>query len=314
MRHIFYSRFGGPEVLQQAQTDLPQPGPGQLRIRVAGIGLNPIDFKTRQGLGFVSQSLGQRFHFVPGYDVSGVVDALGPDADHCKLGDAVIGMVNFPLGGGAYSEYVVAPASEWVLAPQSIALAHGAALPLAGLTAWQALFEVGRLQAGERLLVLAGAGGVGHIATQLGQWCGAHVSATASEANGDFLRRHGVSVAMDYHLASWAENQPPWDLILDLMGGAVGLQALELLADGGRMVTVPTNTAPQLLQTGETRGKTVLAMTVSPNAAHLRQLVSLVDRGHLRLHISAAFSLDEVATAHEQLESGRTRGKLILVP
>lgn len=314
MRRIFYSRFGGPEVLQFEQMDVPMPAPGQVRIRVAGIGLNPIDFKTRRGLGFVSQSLGQRFHFVPGYDVSGVIDAVGEGVNERAVGSPVFGMVNFPLGAGAYADYVVVNLNECVPAPQAIPLAHAAALPLAGLTAWQALFDVGQLKAGERVLVLAGAGGVGHLATQLARWKGAVVGATASSANQAFLRRHGVKQALDYQQPDWATSAAPWQLILDLVGGEVGLQAMAGLADTGRMVTVPTNTAAQLVEQGQALGKTVLPMKVSVHPDQLRQIGSLIDHQHLHLHISGAFSLDEAATAQEQLETGRTKGKLILVP
>ena len=314
MRRIFYSRFGGPEVLQLEHTAIPQPGPGQIRVRVAGIGVNPIDFKTRNGLGFVSQALGQRFHFVPGYDVSGVVDALGDGVAQWASGDAVYGMVNFPLPAGACAEFVVADAESCAHAPQSIPLAHAGGLPLAGLTAWQALFDVGGLKAGERVLVLAGAGGVGHLAVQLAAWKGARVSATASPANHEFLRRCSVTQALDYRDPAAIAQHGPWDLILDLMGGAVGEQALDWLAANGRMVTVPTNTAAQLLEKGNALGRKVMAIKVRPDTAQLCVLATLVDKGLLRLHVSAALALEEAASAHEKMERGHVKGKLILVP
>lgn len=314
MRRIFYTRFGGPDVLQLEHVPIPQPGPGQVRVRVAGIGINPIDFKTRSGLGFVSQMLGQRFHFVPGYDASGVVDALGDGVSGWALNDAVFGMVNLPLASGAYAEYVIAPAAQWARAPASIPLAHAGGLPLAGLTAWQALFDVGGLQAGERVLVLAGAGGVGHLAVQLAGWKGAQVSATASAANHEFLRRHGVTHALDYRDPATIAQHGPWDLILDLMGSAVGEQALDWLAEKGRMVTVPTNTAAQLLEKGSAQGRRVLATKVMPNTPQLEQLAMLVDQGRLRLHVSGAFALEEAASAHEKIEQGHVKGKLILLP
>lgn len=314
MRQIFYSRFGGPDVLQLEHVAIPQPGPGQVRVRVAGCGVNPIDFKTRSGLGFVSQLLGQHFHFVPGYDASGVVDALGEGVTALAPGEAVFGMVNFPLSTGGYAEYVIAPVEQWVRAPAAMPLAHAGGLPLAGLTAWQALFDVGALQAGERVLVLAGAGGVGHLAVQLAAWKGAQVSATASAANHDFLRRHGVVNPLDYRDPAAIAQSGPWDLILDLMGGTVGEQALDWLAAKGRMVTVPTNTAAQLLEKGNAVGRTVVAIKVMPDPAQLKALATLVDQDALRLHVSAALALEEAASAHEKIEQGHVRGKLILVP
>jgi len=314
MRSIVYSRFGGPEVLTLAQGDEPLPGPDQVRIRVAGCGVNPIDYKTRQGLGFVSQVLGTQFQFVPGYDVSGNVDAVGSAVTGLSVGEAVFGLVNFPLPAGAYADTVIAPAQELVPAPTVMPLAHAAGLPIAGLTAWQALFDIGQLQAGERVLVLAGAGGVGHLATQLAAWKGAQVSATASAGNHSFLRRHGVGHPLDYHNPAEVATQGPWDLILDLVGGNSGIAALDWLAPGGRLVTVPTNTAAQVLEAGQKAGQTVLPLKVAPLTEHLRRIAALVDQGELHLHVSAAFSLEEAATAHEQMEQGHTRGKLILVP
>ena len=170
--------------------------------------MNPIDFKTRSGLGFVSQTLGQRFHFVPGY-VSGVVDALSDGVSQWAPGDAVYGMVNFPLLPVPARNMWWRMREPGARAPQSI-LAHAGGLPPCGLTAWQALFDVGGLQSGERVLVLAGAGGVGHLSVQLAAWKGAtSVSATASPANHDFLRRHGAALALDYRDPCAVDHMAP---------------------------------------------------------------------------------------------------------
>ncbi len=313
MRCVRYTRFGGPEVLELHEAPLPQPAVGQVRLKVAGCGLNPIDYKTRSGLGWAAQALGSEFSFVPGYDLAGVVDAVGEGVTGVQPGAALFGLVNAPLPGGGYAEYCVAPAQDLVAAPANVPLAQVAGLPLAGLTAWQALFDAGQLQPGERVLVLAGAGGVGHLATQLARWKGARVSATASAANQDFLRQHGVEQPLDYAQPGW-EQAGPWDLILDLMGGPVGLQALDGLAPGGRLVTVPTNTAAQITQRGAELGKSVLGVLVRPQREALQQLVALVQSGQLHLHVSATFPLEQAVAAHRQLESGRTRGKLVLVP
>ena len=215
----------------------------------------------------MSQTLGQRFHFVPGYDVSGVVDALSDGVSQWAPGDAVYGMVNFPLPAGACAEYVVADAGTWARAPQSIPPGPRRWLAAFAGLAWQALFDVGGLQSGERVLVLAGAGGVGHLSVQLAAWKGASVSATASPANHDFLRRHGAALALDYRDPVAVGQHGPWDLILDLMGGAVGEQALGWLAPNGRMVTVPTNTAAQLLEKASGMARKVLAISAARHRA-----------------------------------------------
>lgn len=314
MRCICYRQFGGADVLQLGEVPLPPPGPGDIRVRVAGCGVNPIDVKTRAGLGFVSQMLGAGFSFVPGYDASGVVDAIGEGVTAHVLGAPVFGMVNFPLPAGCYAEYVVAPAIQWAAAPTAMPLAHAGGLPLAGLTAWQALFEVGGLQANERVLVLAGAGGVGHLAVQLAAWKGAQVSATASPGNHAFLRDLGASQSLDYRTTAAIAGAGPWDLIVDLMGGSVGEQALAWLSPKGRMVTVPTNTAAALVQAGAAVGKTVHPIKVTPNPAQLEQLAALVNQGLLILQVSDVIRLEDAASAHVEIERGHVKGKLILVP
>ena len=198
MRRIFYSRFGGPEFCSLEHTAIPQLAPdrsgsgGRLRCE-------SHRFQNPQWTGFCVPNPRPAFSFVPGYDVSGVVDALSDGVSQWAPGDAVYGMVNFPLPAGACAEYVVADAGTWARAPQSIPGPRRWFAACGPLTAWQALFDVGGLQSGERVLVLAGAGGVGHLSVQLAAWKGASVSATASPANHDFLRRHGAALALDYH-------------------------------------------------------------------------------------------------------------------
>lgn len=312
MRCIRMTRFGGPEVLELHEAPLPLPGPGQVRLKVAGAGVNPVDYKTRSGLGWAAQALGSAFSFVPGYDVSGTVEALGEGVSGRVPGDALCGLVNLPLPAGAYAEYLVADAQALVPAPRTVALADAAGLPLAGLTAWQALFEAGQLQPGERVLVLAGAGGVGHLAVQLAHGAGARVSTTASAANHVFLRERGAEQVLDYRVPGW-EQAGPWELILDLMGGSVGEQALAGLAPGGRQISVPTNTALALQQQGAAQGKTVRGLLVRPDRDILQRLVDQVDSGALRLHVQTV-PLAQAADAHRRLEAGHVRGKQVLVP
>ena len=312
MRRVFYNRFGGPEVLELEQFEPAQPGVGEVRLKVAGCGLNPIDYKTRLGLGFVSQQLRESFHFVPGYDVSGIVESLGEGVDRFWLGKPVFGMVNFPLGAGCYAESLVAPIAELQVTPTELPLADAAALPLASLTAWQALFDVGKLQRDERVLVLAGAGGVGHIATQLAHWKGAYVGATSSLKNHLFLRQCQVNLPIDYQEAANSGKNKSWDLIIDLMGGGIGEAALSLISENGRMVTVPTNTAEYLTAKGTQKGKTVLPMKVAPCGDQLKQIVELINSHKLNVTVSNRYSLDRVKEAQQALEAGHVRGKLIL--
>ncbi|WP_290584034.1 NADP-dependent oxidoreductase [Ketobacter sp.] len=309
MQALYYSRFGAADTLTLGALPMPEPAPGEVLVRVAAAGLNPIDVKTRAGKGFVAAQLGTAFRFVPGYDLAGEVASQHPD---WPAGTAVVGMVNFPLRGGACAEYCAVEAGVLVAAPRRIPLADAAGLPLAGLTAWQGLFQHGALTSGQRLLVLAGAGGVGHLAVQLGRWAGAEVAATASKGNLALLGELGAHHCLDYGQPDVLEAAGPWDLILDLMGGDVGLQALDCLAPEGLLLTVPTLTAATLEAAGAARQRRVRGYTVQPDAAQLEQLVALVDRGDVTLHISQRFPLAQGAEAHRLVEGGHVQGKVIL--
>lgn len=309
MEAIFYTEFGDADCLQYGSLLKPRPGPGQALVEVEACGLNPIDVKTRAGLGFVAAGLQPGFCFVPGYDLSGVVSESQGDL---LPGTPVVGMVNFPARTGACAQFCVAPVAELVVAPQSIPLADAAALPLAGLTAWQGLFVHGGLQSGQRLLVLAGAGGVGHLAIQLGKWAGAEVAATGSAGNQAFLQSLGVDLALDYESSESMDHAGKWDLILDLVGGKAGREALNLLAPEGLMLTVPTATAAQLIECGDDLGYRVQGYTVRPDSNHLQQLVGLIDSGVLKLHVEARFPISQTAAAHRLQETGHVRGKIIL--
>ena len=314
MKALVYSRFGAADCLRLEQLPAPVPTAGQALVEVVGAGLNPIDVKTRAGKGFVAQQLGEAFQFVPGYDLAGtLVEAAG----EWSAGTPVIGMVNLPLGAGACAQLCAAELDELVLAPTNMTLADAAGLPLAGLTAWQGLFQHGNLDADgrnsqRRVLILAGAGGVGHLAVQLGAWAGAEVAATVSPPNHDFLCGLGATQCFDYRDPQSLAAAAPWDLILDLMGGEVGKQALPWLAAGGVMLTVPTITAAELIAAGEAQGKRVLGYTVQTNREQLQQLVALVEAGHLHLHVGQRFTLQRAVAAHQQLETGHSKGKVIL--
>ena len=167
MRHVVYDHFGDTDVLRIESSTIPEPGADEVLLRVAGAGLNPIDWKTRKGLGFAARQIEDHLPWTPGYDVSGEVIAVGPDVTTLAPGDRVMGMVGFPAGGGGYSQYTVARADELAIVPEELDLVTAGALPLAALTAWQALFEVAELEAGQKVLIHAGAGGVGHLRCSL---------------------------------------------------------------------------------------------------------------------------------------------------
>ncbi|MGW4327056.1 NADP-dependent oxidoreductase [Nocardia sp. NPDC004573] len=286
--------FGGPEVLQVVEVDRPRPGPGEVLVRVAATSVNAADWKVRAGL------LGQLGDppLTLGLDVSGVVAELGPGADRFAVGDPVYGMVF----GGANAEYVVAPAQTLAPKPRNVDLVHAAALPTAALTAWQALAALG---AGQRVLVHAAAGGVGHLAVQIARHRGAYVIGTARAVNHEYLRELGADEVIDYTATDFAAAVRDVDIVLDLVGGAYGSRSLAVLRPDGRLI--------------DTQGSDAEAdpryerFYVEPSGASLREITTMVERGRLRVTIDRILPLPEAAKAHELSEAGRVRGKIVLV-
>lgn len=311
MNQLQITAFGSPSVLQLAAVPDTVPAKGQVRVRVHFAGVNPIDAKTRAGLGWAAAQNKDRLPWTPGYDVAGVVEALGPGVEQLNVGDRVCGMVGFPLTGGAYGESVVVAASELVRLAK-VDLDVAAALPLAGLTAWQGLFEHGELRKGQRVLILAAAGGVGHLAVQWACAWGAEVVALAGPDNHGFVSSLGAKWVVDYHEANWPALVGKVDLVLDLVGGENGRKALDCVAAGGRLITVPTITAEQIKTAGAERGLEVRGMLVHPDQKQLAQMVTLLEMGEARIQIAGVFDLAEGALAHQAIESGHTRGKLLL--
>lgn len=312
MRHVVYDRFGERDVLQVVESPVPEPAEGQVLVRVHGAGLNPIDWKTRKGLGFAARQIENTLPWTPGYDVAGEVTAVGGGVTTLAPGDRVMGMVGFPAAGGGYAEYALAAADELAIVPEELDLVAAGGVPLAALTAWQGLFEMGKLESGQKILIHAGAGGVGHFAVQFALERGAHVIATASARNRDFLAELGVHEVIDYHTTDFADECYGLDMVLDLMGGDVGKRSLHTLGEGGVLVTIPTVTADEIISAAEEMGLRAHGMTVRPDVFHLEEIAELIEDGDVRVHIDGRFALGQVRDAHEALEGGHVRGKLVL--
>ncbi|MEH6471394.1 MAG: NADP-dependent oxidoreductase [Halopseudomonas sp.] len=310
MRAIQIHQFGGTEELRLEQVESPALGAAEVLIDVAAAGVNPIDWKTRQG-GGAAPFQGEP-PLILGWECAGTVRECGEDVTDFAVGDRVCGLLNFPDPGRCYAEQVVAKVAQLSKVPQTLDLVELGGLPLAGLTAWQALFDSAELQAGQRVLVLAAAGGVGHLAVQLAKWKGAEVIGTASQANAEFLRSLGCDQVVDYHNQNVAESVSDVDVILDGMGGDAGVEVLACLKPGGISVTLPSVTAAQVIEAAEARGCRAASIRVVPNGEQLAQLVAVAEQGKLRLQVDKLFSFDEVAEAHRYSETGRARGKIIL--
>ncbi|MFC9471405.1 NADP-dependent oxidoreductase [Nocardia sp. NPDC056952] len=285
--------FGGPDVFERAEVPRPTPGPGEVLVRVVATSVNAADWKVRSG---VIRRLGEP-PLVLGLDVSGIVAAVGDKATRFAPGDAVYGMVF----GGANAEYVVAQQNRLARVPVSIDPVHAAALPVAGVTAWQALSSV---RPGERVLVHAAAGGVGHLAVQIAARRGASIAATARTGNHAYLRELGVTEPIDYRTTDFTAAVREVDLVVDLIGGDYTDRSLTVLSETGQVVAAEgPATHPD---------SRVRRLYVDPTTAVLDELAATVDRGELTVDIAQILPITELAAAHRHSESGRVRGKIVL--
>jgi len=312
MHAIVVETPGGPEVLTWTEVPTPEPAAGEVLVRVEAAGVNPIDWKTRSGLG-PATSFGDRPYIV-GWDVAGTVAARGPDTEGLAVGDPVLGMARFPSPDGAYAEYVSVPAAQLRRRPADLPVVEAGALPLAGMTAWQSLVSVGDLQAGQRVLVHAAAGGVGHLAVQIAKALGAHVIGTASGPKLDLLRELGCDEVVDYRTEAFEKVLEPVDLVYDLVGGETALRSFELVAPGGRYICLPTVAVDAAVRAAEERGVRASGAYVRSDGPGLDELLALHADARLRILVDRTFPLVEAAEAHRFGERGGTTGKIVLIP
>ncbi len=304
---------GGPEVLEFQDVERPEPLPTEVLVRVAAAGINPVDWKTRQGSGF-RDAIGDP-PMILGWDVAGVVEAVDPDVTRFAPGDRVFGMPWFPRLARAYAEFVTAPARQLARTPEALTDEQAGGLPLAGLTAWQALVDVAGVGEGTRVLIHAAAGGVGHLAVQIAKARGAHVIGTAREVKHDFLRDLGVDQPIDYTARPFEEVVSDVDVVLDLVAGEeYGLRSLQTLRSGGLWLCIPADVPDAVEAAARDQSKRALSFLVEPDYAGLESLAVLADEGSLRVVIDEAFPLTRAAEAHRRLEDGRAKGKIVLTP
>ncbi|MCG7286997.1 NADP-dependent oxidoreductase [Cellulomonas sp. ACRRI] len=309
MKAVRFHQTGGADVLRYEDVALPEPGAGEVRVRVAGSAYNPADGGMRGGFLPIPITLPH----TPGYDVSGTVDAVGEGVTSPAAGDAVVGFLPMAADGSA-AEYVVAPAEALVPAPTRLPLADAAGLPSVALTAWQALFEAGGLAAGQRVLINGAGGPVGGYAVQLAHRAGAHVVATASPRSAEAVRAAGADEVVDRTTTSLLDAvTEPVDVLVNL--APITADDFAALAgrvrDGGVVVSttprVPTPDDPA-------RGVRAVTVYLHPDADVLRQLVALVDAGDLRVDIARRVPLADLPTLHAEADAGRVHGKVVVVP
>ncbi|WP_309231821.1 NADP-dependent oxidoreductase [Nocardia sp. SYP-A9097] len=308
MRAISQNVLGGPEVLTEVQRPVPQPGPSEILVRVHAAALNPTDWghRRRPGL-FLPEP-----PFVLGWDVSGEVVAVGVGVTLFQPGDEVFGMLPYPHGHGAAAEYVTGPTRAFARKPGNLNHIQAAAIPLAALTAWQSLVDAADVQPGQRVLIHAAAGGVGHFAVQIAKSLGAYVIGTASSVNHDFLRSLGADEVIDYHTTDVHETVRDVDVIIDPIDADHAIESMNSLRPNGILVSLRALGAEILVSAAAERGVRAVLILVEADHAGMTALAELAESGALRPTIAGVFPLADAAKAHALGETGRTAGKLVL--
>ncbi len=309
MKAVRIHNYGGPEVLHYEDAPRPEPQAGEVLIRVHAAGVNPIDWKVREG--HMKDFWPHKLPLILGWDVSGTVEKVGPGpaaAGRFKKGDEVYSLPD-PTRNGAYADYVVVRESELALKPNSLHHIRAAAVPLAALTAWQSLFDTAQLQPGQRVLIHAGSGGVGHFAVQLAKWKGAYVFATASTKNQDLLRELGVDESIDYTQQRFENVARNIDVVLDTLGGETQERSWSVLKKGGVLVSL---VQPPSEEKAKELGVRAALLGARPSGEQLSEIAKIIDSGKLAPIINRIIPLSEARRAHELSQSGHTHGKIVL--
>tara|TARA_R110002050_G_scaffold114468_5_gene229944 strand:+ start:2610 stop:3551 length:942 start_codon:yes stop_codon:yes gene_type:complete len=311
MQAIVLSDFGSTENL--LLTEIPQPSiaDDEVLVRVKAMSLNPVDIKTRKGKA-LAEKLEKENPLILGWDIAGVVEETGSKVETFKSGDEVFGMVNFPGHGKAYAEYVAAPASHLALKPANISFAEAAAGSLAALTAWQAMVRHAKVNAGDRVLVHAASGGVGHFSVQIAKQLGAYVIGTSSAKNRDFVVSLGADEHIDYQSQQFESVINPVDFVLDTIGGDYIDRSLDTLKTDGTIVSIVSGMNEKVSDKASAKGVKGVTMLVQSNGDDMKWLADWFEKGLLKAYVSQSYTLEQMADAHQQLETGHTVGKVVV--
>jgi NADPH:quinone reductase-like Zn-dependent oxidoreductase len=302
MKAVRVHSYGASDVLTFEDAPRPVPAAGEVLVRVVAAGVNPIDWKIRSGL--LKEYRPLPIPFIPGHDVSGIVEAVGSNVTAFSEGDAVYGVVN-----GGYAQFAIGKESELALKPRTIDHLHSAAIPLAALAAWQALFDTANLSSGQRVLIHGAAGGVGSLAVQLAKWKGAYVGGTASGRNQSFLRVLGVDVPINYEKTKFEHVMSGIDAVIDTVGGEMQARSWKVIRRGGILVSTAASPSAEDAIKYPVRSAMVLAR---PNTAQLTKIADLFDRGSIRPIVETILPLSDAKSAHDLSETGHVRGKIVL--
>lgn len=313
MKAVIIEQFGGAEKLRMADIPTPKPGPNEVQIRIRYTSVNAVDWKIREGL--LSGRLDHQFPITPGWDAAGIISALGSGVKSFKLNDEVFAYCRKNIvRDGTYAEFITVDAVNVAKKPKNISFAEAAGIPLAGLTAWQALFDVGKLAKGQTVLIHAGAGGVGSLAIQFAKWAGAKVITTVSDKNIDYVKDLGASLVIDYHKDNFydlvkKEFPKGIDLVFDMLGGDTLTESAKLLKKGGILVSIVEKLEDD---DAEKLGITAKYLFVRPNGDELSEIAKLIEQNKIKIPFIDEMRLQDAASAQEKSRQGHTKGKIVL--
>ena len=311
MKSIILEEAGNTEKLVYKETPKPEINDNEVLIQAKAISINPVDIKTRSGKALY-EKLKENNPLILGWDVSGVVTEVGKNVNNFSEGDEVFGMVNFPGHGKAYAEYVAAPAEHLAKKPENITHEEAAASTLVGLTAWQVLVTNAAVKSGDRVLIHAASGGVGHVAVQIAKHLGAYVIGTSSAKNKDFVMSLGTDEHIDYHEQSFEDAVSDINIVFDAVGGDQAERSLKITKKGGTIISIAGGVKDPVKEKAKELGINAYPMLVASNGNDMQSIADLLAKGELKMHVSKVFAWEEMPQAHAQIESGRTVGKVVI--
>jgi NADPH:quinone reductase-like Zn-dependent oxidoreductase len=312
MKAIILKKAGGTENLELTDMPIPVVKGDEVLIEVRAISINPVDIKTRTGKSLYDDLNSRNEPIILGWDVSGVITETGSAVTQFKKGDEVFGMINFPGHGKAYAEYVTAPASHLALKPSNISHEAAAAATLAALTAWQSLVTHAKCKKGQKVLIHAAAGGVGHYAVQMAKHLGAYVIGTSSGSNREFVLSLGADEHIDYKTTRIEEAVEDVDLVLDSIGDATIDSSVAVTKKGGTVIFLPSGVSDEKLKRLNSTGVDCYRILVESNGDDMKIIAELLENGIIGSYVSGIFPFEKITDAHRQIETGKTKGKIVI--
>ncbi len=311
MKAVVLKDFGNVDNLTIKEIPIPTILENEVLVQVKAISINPVDIKTRTGKALAEKLKGEN-PLILGWDISGIVTEVGSAVTSFKKGDEVFGMVNFPGHGKAYAEYVAAPATHLALKPKNISHQAAAAATLAALTAWQAIVTSAKIKAGQKVLIHAAAGGVGHYAVQIAKHLGAYVIGTSSSRNKNFVLDLGADEHFDYQKQRFEDISNSIDFVLDTIGGENTNHSVDTAKKGAIVISLPSGLSEDVAEKAKAKGVNAYFLMVQSNGEDMKSIAHLLQAGKIKSHIMNIYTLDQIAEAHLQIETGRTQGKIVI--